>query len=503
MLYGQKDTPMTQSLMCFGFECGDGWCDIIRRLSEKLERWNEENSNDDRPPIEACQVKEKFGCYDDKTEILTRDGWKFFKNITSHDAVASLIDGNRLEYVIPSDVISYYYEGEMYKLKTRSVDLLVTPNHRLYVAKGTTYNGKHKPCLKTEGVFELSTPDKFFGKNKAFKKDAVWSGIQIDTFVLNAYVYHASYKEIDRIYTKQEKSFPMKDWLKFLGFYTAEGCSDKKRGSVAIACNNVDGGKEALMTESLISALDYKIKAKMLDKSARVYGIYNRQLCNFLLDNCGHLAHNKKVPNFVKELSSDLIRHFLKYLFIGDGHRSKCALTLTTTSKKLADDVQELILKVGDSSRIYSARPARSSALVIGKHETYTVNWHKNEKRHNTQNKGLSKGSIEKYIDYAGMVYCVTVPSNIIFVRRNGIPVWCGNSLRFYVDNCPSEMQDAISEAEHESETTCDRCGKPGKSRGGGWIRTLCDDCDAEHKKAKAEREAEYERLRKEQGAAK
>ncbi len=75
--------------------------------------------------------------------------------------------------------------------------------------------------------------------------------------------------------------------------------------------------------------------------------------------------------------------------------------------------------------------------------------------------------------------------------------------LRFYVDNCPEEMHEHIHAAEHESETTCDRCGKPGKSRGGGWIRTLCDDCDAEHKKVKAEREAEYERLRKEQGAAK
>ena len=61
MLYGQKNEPMTRSLMCFGFECGDGWYDLIRKLSVKLEAWNEKNSNDDRPPIEACQVKSKFG----------------------------------------------------------------------------------------------------------------------------------------------------------------------------------------------------------------------------------------------------------------------------------------------------------------------------------------------------------------------------------------------------------------------------------------------------------
>jgi len=39
------------SPMKFGFECGDGWEPVIRRLSEKLEPLG----------IEAHQVKEKFG----------------------------------------------------------------------------------------------------------------------------------------------------------------------------------------------------------------------------------------------------------------------------------------------------------------------------------------------------------------------------------------------------------------------------------------------------------
>ncbi len=32
------------------------------------------------------------------------------------------------------------------------------------------------------------------------------------------------------------------------------------------------------------------------------------------------------------------------------------------------------------------------------------------------------------YSEYNGKVYCCTVPSGIIYVRRNGKPVWCGNS---------------------------------------------------------------------------
>lgn len=48
--------PETQTLMCFGFECSDGWYDLIYRMSEDL------NKIEDLPEgFEIIQVKEKFG----------------------------------------------------------------------------------------------------------------------------------------------------------------------------------------------------------------------------------------------------------------------------------------------------------------------------------------------------------------------------------------------------------------------------------------------------------
>ena len=52
-LYQEKDLPMTQSCMCWGFECGDGWFDIIYQLSKKISEID--------PKCRAQQVKEKFG----------------------------------------------------------------------------------------------------------------------------------------------------------------------------------------------------------------------------------------------------------------------------------------------------------------------------------------------------------------------------------------------------------------------------------------------------------
>lgn len=48
--------------------------------------------------------------------------------------------------------------------------------------------------------------------------------------------------------------------------------------------------------------------------------------------------------------------------------------------------------------------------------------------------------------------------------------------LRFYTGPANQKFYDAIEEAERQSFQTCEDCGKPGKVRGGGWLRTLCDE---------------------------
>lgn len=57
--------------------------------------------------------------------------------------------------------------------------------------------------------------------------------------------------------------------------------------------------------------------------------------------------------------------------------------------------------------------------------------------------------------------------------------------LRFYYDGGDDRIRGMVSMAESWAARTCEECGKPGKSRSGGWIKTLCD----EHA---AEREARY-----------
>ena len=60
---GRNDGPK-QNLMYFGFECSDGWFNIIYELSKKIERIAETMKADGLPEDEipmVSQVKEKFG----------------------------------------------------------------------------------------------------------------------------------------------------------------------------------------------------------------------------------------------------------------------------------------------------------------------------------------------------------------------------------------------------------------------------------------------------------
>ena len=53
-------------------------------------------------------------------------------------------------------------------------------------------------------------------------------------------------------------------------------------------------------------------------------------------------------------------------------------------------------------------------------------------------------------------------------------------TLRFYYTGGDDEISGMVRMAESMSGVTCETCGAPGKSRDGGWIKTLCDHHEAE-----------------------
>lgn len=458
----------------FGLECDNGWYQLIynlcRDIQKVLDNTPEQNLADS---FIIDQVKEKFGCYDSETELLTKDGWKYFKDLTFKDEILTKNSTGELCYEYPLDIVSYQYSGRMYRLKTKMVDLLTTPNHQLWVAKGTYWNGRYQPPLKREFPFEFTLPSKYFGLNKCFERSGVWLGKNIQCFSLPVYSFKVRNKLCGSfVKRKLEKKIPMRSWLDFLGWYLAEGHAERSQISLAYNYKSI---KEKGEIRNSIQSIGFKPH-----DTEETFNIYSIQLASWLSRNCGARATEKKVPDFVKQLNPGLIRILLSSLFKGDGYRAKTSEHLYTVSKKLSDDVQELILKVGYSANISQYPPRRRwyrDHEIIEK-KSFAISWLKNSNFHNTQEKGLAVSSEESWTNYNGPVYCVTVSSHLLYVRRHGIPVWCGNSLRFYASGFNEEIDNLIRKAETESATTCEICGKPGDlSVSSGWYKTLCSKC--------------------------
>ena len=85
------------------------------------------------------------GCYSNDTEILTRNGWKLFSKLTDEDEVATRSESGLFQWQKPSARLEHLFDGEMIEFSSKSVELLVTPGHRMLVKRPDAYLAKHVP----------------------------------------------------------------------------------------------------------------------------------------------------------------------------------------------------------------------------------------------------------------------------------------------------------------------------------------------------------------------
>ena len=74
-------------------------------------------------------------CFDSETEILTNKGWVQFPQLSYSDKVVTYsIEKSCIEFHCPNTIYFYHRIGSMYKVQNSDIDLLVTPNHRVFIS---------------------------------------------------------------------------------------------------------------------------------------------------------------------------------------------------------------------------------------------------------------------------------------------------------------------------------------------------------------------------------
>jgi hypothetical protein len=60
-MFVDRNAGMQETCMCWGFECGDGWFDLIDELCANIQNYIDQNPSKQVPQVVVNQVKEKLG----------------------------------------------------------------------------------------------------------------------------------------------------------------------------------------------------------------------------------------------------------------------------------------------------------------------------------------------------------------------------------------------------------------------------------------------------------
>jgi len=355
-----------------------------------------------------------LACYSSDTEVLTNSGWKLFKDLSVDDKIATL-NHNKLEYQLPTNYISYDYSGKMCNVDSRFIDLLVTPNHKLYVShknKGSYLNKK----------YELVNAENVFDKSLRFKNTCCFDGNSLYQWSVPGYtVKYVNRWGSENIVKLDSLILDTIDFIEFMGYFISEGSLG--RGKVVISQSKSKNINNYDKIESCIKRLSFKYS-----NNENGFCIYNTQLSRYL-ESFGMVdSYHKYIPREMLDLSVDLLKVLFDALMLGDGYSRDN--TYSTTSKLLSDNFQELIIRLGYSGSISirnnvgKCRRLKAGRDIMTKGLTYIVNFQTKYLDPQLNTRGVNHTS---WVDYNDTVYCVDVPNHIILVRRNGKPVWCGN----------------------------------------------------------------------------
>jgi DNA modification methylase len=414
----------------YGIELNPKYAQIARQIIEEerqtlgssIENLKSEIVNGDARLAAKYQIPTvdyMLTCYDDQTEILTEEGWILFSKLRRGVKVATLEEGKYLRFREPLRIIKAPYNGSLYSIQTKTIDLKVTPDHNMYIRKRRSKMG-----------FQLIPARQIIGKEVEYKLDAEWEGEEQTTFYLPGITIR--WKDRDRNKAYPARNIPMDSWLEFLGYWITEGSVYPERYSIDLATTDA---KLALKFMQVIAAIG---ESPNYYQNERVIHIkFSSPSISKWLAPLGH-AHEKYIPRPFLNLCKRQLRILYDSMMAGDGDKVS-QRKYWTSSPRLKDDFQELLLKLGYAGisqvrqREGHIHPGPQGGMIRTNFPSWTVGIWKERLTPRMSTKQIRKKSMdtevsEELVHYQGTVYCVQVPSGIVYVRRNGKGVWCGNS---------------------------------------------------------------------------
>jgi thymidylate synthase (FAD) len=327
--------------------------------------------------IITYMLAHRHGCFDDLTEVLTDEGWKFWPQVTGQEKFATVSQDGYLEYQAALQLVRKPSDGFMLSIQTEHVDCVVTADHNMIAAR-RQYSG--------EWEYKITPARDLRDAAHRMRMGGVeWVGTN-------------------------EKQYPME----LIGFFIGDGYI----GDSDMVEFHLTRPRKIAYLEDICYREGIDLKFGEGDR------FYLREP---FLKECYNEDREKVIPRQLLDCGPHQLELLLAGLMQSDGSISETGKqTYSTTSLVLVGQIQELALKIG-------------RAAVIGLHP-YSSDYKGNRQRYRItifrdRNMSPKIGWTQEDrwrqvvpIKYTGEIHCVSVPNKSLYVRRNGKPLICSQT---------------------------------------------------------------------------
>ncbi|MFB3066740.1 MAG: FAD-dependent thymidylate synthase, partial [Planctomycetota bacterium] len=332
-------------------------------------------------------------CYDEETEVLTDQGFVKWPEVTA-DMRLGIWDpsAETLCYERPNYITRHPYSGPMYRVDHGGVDLLVTPDHKMYVClkewdrdRCMSWEPEHR-LIRASDLGDRSTVS--YCKLAPYRTD----GWQAEDF--------PSFRSRDAL-------------LNLIGFFVGDGCA---RGTRA---NGIDfhlkKPREIEFLADCVERTGWEMREFKSYGGRRKFAVYGERIGDLFRETF-YENRKKRLPAWALKLGCDDAESLMLGLRNSDGTEKRGACEYATTHRHLAEQVQRLALHAGHAAHINTRNNGMHGVMMLSRME------------HPVVNQGKVQTSME---DYSGTVYCANTRTGIMVVRRNGKIVLSGNTTPF------------------------------------------------------------------------
>ena len=339
---------------------------------------------------------EDYNCYSNDTEVYTERGFVLIKDVMQGEKILTLNPETKdLEWATCINKFKKYEENIL-EFRNKSFLLKCTKDHTFFTYKYIEHT-KGKYTIEPRFIHGFNN----LGiKSNRFYCSSCWVGDDIKFINIG------------------NQEIPIKDFCLLMGYYLSEGSVDNRDDRNAIKISQTKYLDEMYENLSFFNPR----------KGKEAIYIFNTDLKNYL-KQFGY-SYQKYVPNVIKQLPSEYIRIFLDAFCLGDGSPKKIIYSkrfdknLTkynsyyTSSKRLANNLVELIIKCGMSATLGIMKC--KNKVVNFRNGTYKINHDMYDIRESVKKHRLLTSMNIREIPYNDYVYDIEVNKNHTLLIKTG-----------------------------------------------------------------------------------